>query len=252
LVFELGNYLYGKKHGQWEKFYELYPKATWNTTKEIGSYFEGKKNGIWFSYYIDSTSSIINAKNLTSVFQTKTLINDTTKNNKLKQAGMYINDKRVGPWLTFDSKGNLLQKYDFSKAMLLFEKSIPDSSKYNTNRKALFFGGHLLLLDLLMGNFDWLQVSDMIKKDSTYAIITFSINENGSVSNVSIDTNLNNKIFKKELTRIIMLTDGNWLPAIKNDLIVTSTYKIECDIFQKEKNSGNYRYLGTHGFTIVD
>lgn len=256
LVFELGNYINGKKHGQWEKFYEKLPKPTWNTTKEIGNYFEDKKNGIWFSYYIDTTSSIINAKNLSSLFQTNTVINDSTKNKKLKQAGMYLNDKKVGPWVTLDYNGILLQKYDFSKAKLLFEKSITDSSKYNTNRKPLFFGGQSLLEELLLGNIESesIEISNMVKKDSTYAIITFTINENGSVSNVSIDTNLNLKIFKDELIRLIMLTDGNWLPAIENDKIVISTYKIGYDhLILSDKYSKSIRELHSlHRFRILD
>lgn len=198
LVYEFGNYLNGMKHGNWEKFFEIFPHGTWNATQEIGNYFEGRKNGVWSSFYLDSTSTLINAKNLSSLLQAKTVFNnDDPKNTRLRLVGMYLNDKRVGEWMAFDYYGSLLQKYDFSKSRLLFEKSIIDSTQYNSNRKPLFIGGQSHLMKLLYSNYNSKEVNlKIIKKDSTYAIITFNINEQGKTGNIFIETNLNNKFFK--------------------------------------------------------
>ena len=50
---------------------------------------------------------------------------------------MYLNDKRVGEWVSFDYHNKLTQRYNVTKGKLLFDSSIKDSSDYNFNRKPL-------------------------------------------------------------------------------------------------------------------
>lgn len=242
VILESGSYINGEKNGIWEYYYSNgFQKSSWNKLREKGAYVNGKKNGVWTSFYMDTTTNAI-SKEIYGNKKTTDSVNlfIEHKTNKLKQAGMYLNDKKVGEWVSFDYFNRLVQKYDFKENKLLFEKSINDSLDYNLNRKSLFIGGIACLTDFLYYNFKSTSVA--IDKDSTYITFAFTVNINGSTQEHRIIRTSRSKGLEKEMLRLISSTDFNWLPAVENGQMKNYEYKIGLDIIRYPDSGQNRRY----------
>lgn len=251
VIIESGGYLNGEKHGQWEIFYNEASRKTWNSIKERGSFVNGKRNGLWTYFYLDTIANITSIDKVEVSKQTKSVnVNIDQKNEKLKQAGMFLNDKRVGEWVSFDYKGEIFQKYNFSKSILIYEKSLTDSMLYNSDRKPLFIGGLPCLSNFIANNISMVEIASKIVKDSTYATINFMIDENGQTRQIDIKTNYDNKTLKEEMLKLIGLTDRYWLPGLKNGIKTAFPYSIEFGIIQTENNT-NSKSLRTY-FKVIE
>jgi antitoxin component YwqK of YwqJK toxin-antitoxin module len=250
VVLESGSYLNGEKQGVWEYYYSNgFQKLSWNKLREKGAYVNGKKNGVWSLYYLDTTTNISSAQSYGNKNKADSVnLSIEHKANKLKQAGMYLNDKRIGEWVSFDYHNNLTQKYNFKKERLLFESSIEDSSNYNLNRKPLFIGGLNCLTGFLYYNYKSTDV--LIEKDSTYVTIGFTINTNGVTQEHRIIKTSHSKYLEKEILRLISSTDSNWLPALANKQKVNYEYKIRMDIIRYSGNGQNPSFRSF--FTILE
>lgn len=250
VILESGSYINGEKDGVWEYYYSNgFQKSSWNKLREKGAYVNGKKNGVWTSFYMDTTTNVLNKKrfgNKKRMDSVNLFIGHET--NKLKQAGTYLNDKKVGEWVSYDYFNRLVQKYNFNEKKLLFEKSINDSLDYNLNRKPLFIGGLDCLIAFLFNNYESTRV--LIDKDSTYITIAFTINTNGSTQEHRITRTSRSKDLEKEMLRLISSTDFNWLPAVENGQTKNYEYKIGLDIIQYPDSGQNLRYKSF--FTILD
>ena len=250
VILESGSYMNGEKQGVWEYYYSNgFQKSSWNKLKEKGAYVNGKKNGVWTSFHLDTVANTSNSQN----FGDKKRLDSVNlfiehKANKLKQAGMYLNDKKVGEWVSFDYYNKLTQKYDFKTKKLLFEISVKDSLDYNLNRKSLFIGGMNCLTEFLYNNYKSTNV--LIDKDSTYVTIAFTVNTNGSTQEYRVIRTSHSKDLEKEMLRLISLTDFNWLPAIENEQTRNHEYKIGMDIIRYSDSGQNRRYKSF--FTILE
>lgn len=242
VILESGSYVNGEKQGVWQYFYSnAFQKSSWNKLKEKGAYVNGKKNGVWSSYYLDTVANISSAQSFGNKIRMDSInLFIEHKTNKLKQAGMYLNDKKVGEWVSFDYHNKLTQKYNFKTGKLLFESSIKDSIDYNLNRKSLFIGGLICLTEFLYDNYKSTDV--LIEEDSTYVTIAFTLNTNGSTQEHRIIRTSHSKYLEKEILRLISSTDFNWLPALVNGQKVNYEYKISMDIIRYPDKGQNRSY----------
>lgn len=230
IIIESGKYANGEKDGQWETFYNLYPRNTWNAIKEKGNYVNGKKNSVWLYYYLDTTN-VTNIEKFGQKSKTDLLnVNIDQSNIKLKLAGMYLNDKRVGEWASWDYKGILSQMYNFSTGALLYDVSVKDSLEYNRNRKPLYFGGESSLFEFLAQNITVPETLSKVKGDTVYAIAKFTIDEQGKTKHISVTSNSDNKSLKEEFTKLITMTDLNWIPGLKDGAKAEYPFMIRYDI----------------------
>lgn len=242
VLMEVGSYSNGEKQGVWEYYYSNgFQKSSWNKLKEKGTYVNGKKNGLWTSYFRDTVVNISKVRS----FGDKRGIDSVNLSieygtSKVKQAGRYLNDQRVGEWVAFDFSNRLVQKYDFETGRLLYENSIKDSADYNLNRKPLFIGGLICLNEFLLNNCKFADV--LIGNDSTYVTIAFTVNTNGTTEDLRIDRTGHSKALEREMLRLISSTDSNWLPAIENGQARNYEYKIRMDIIPYADNGQNRRF----------
>lgn len=136
-ILESGTYQNGQKTGLWEYYHDIQS----NAIKERGNYVNGKKNGVWTSYYMDTIPETIDRERFGSKRKADSVsIIINQQSAKLKMAGMYRNDKKIGEWTSFTQGGKIFQKFNFSKRRLILDQSIKDTLDYNTNRRALFVG----------------------------------------------------------------------------------------------------------------
>lgn len=233
VMMESGNYSNGEKNGSWQYFYfDFLKKSSWNSLREKGSYVNGKKNGLWTSFFMDTIPDIASVQGFGGKEKDEPInISIEQRGAKLKQAGMYLNDKRVGEWTSFDQLGHIAQKYNFSKSKLLLEKSLKDSTEYNMNRKPLFIGGLPCLNDFLFRNFKFSDVTS-IESDSVYSIISLKIDVNGVLTGVGVSESKGPSSLDKEMIRLVSLSTGNWLPGVMNGQKTDSDYKIRLDIYR--------------------
>jgi antitoxin component YwqK of YwqJK toxin-antitoxin module len=250
-ILESGEYNNGEKNGSWEYFYNILTMDSQNSIKEKGNYINGKKNGIWTSYYLDTIPEIVKSKK----FENKRKIDSVNiyidqQAAKLMAAGMYLNDKRVGEWISFNYVGEVAQKYNFTTSRLQFDSSIKDSLVYNLNRKPLFIGGQACLTTFLLYNINLSAIMFKVKVDSTNALIKFTINEHGGVENINVNSNTENKVLVAEIIRLITATNSNWLAGLKDGVQIRSVYSIRYDLNRIKTSQTSYR-INTF-FTILE
>jgi hypothetical protein len=239
VVLESGNYENGLKEGMWEFFYDDRYVIPTNSIKEKGHYVNGKKNGLWLYFHFDSlangTKSIAFGKKKRKPDSTTVFIEH--KDPKLMQAGMFLNDRRVGEWSAFDFKGNLVQRYNYS-TKVLFDKTITDSSAWNSNRKAVFLGGPQSLSDRVT---DALDINGIMTKlvmkrhyDSTSVTVTFEIDSDGKVVKPYVSGGNASKALNEEAVRAINTTDGYWIASLKDKNPVRSTCRVQIEFIAYE------------------
>ncbi|MEI6576712.1 MAG: hypothetical protein WCO63_11090 [Bacteroidota bacterium] len=283
-LIESGLYKNGLKTGLWEFYNQARAVNTMNSIRERVLYKNGKKNGIFTSYYLDTIPDLKHSQVYEGKRRTDSVsVELAPESLKLKLAGIYKDDQRIGEWSALNENAELFQKFDFSKGRLLFDSSLKDSSEYNKNRVPLFIGGLPCLIDFLADAFDYTLFDSFLVFDSTSVVLHFKIDSLGHVSEaqllqsglarkkpkiffdsisivierVHIDTlghnsepkmqdiRYANKKLRKEAIRLVNLTEGNWIPALKNGNAVSLEYKIKFTLKQEKKyyNSTRGRYF---------
>lgn len=234
VVIESGNYSNGLKHGLWEEFYNEFSRKSWNAIKERGQYVSGKKNGVWTYYHLDTTTNVTNLEKVGQKRTESVNVSIDNKDAKLRMAGMYLNDKRVGEWTSWDRYGEIIQKYNFTTGRLGFENSIKDSTLWNSNRKPLFIGGLPGLSHYLATNIRMANTAFKVNQDSIHAIITFNIDQDGKTNSIEVTDNSGHKDLKAELIRLTSSTDTHWIPGLKNGFKSEYQFKLRYDIIRIE------------------
>jgi len=240
-VLESGMYKNGKKDGPWEFYYDV-PNSIFfirknksNSLKEKGHFINDKRNGIWATFYLDTISNNVTSQKFGSDKKVDSL-NISILQNDLRPmlVGEFLNDEKVGEWISLDFAGNIHQRYNFTNSRLLFDKSISDSLKYNYDRLPLYIGGLPCLNHQLAYGYKGVEVS--IKKDSSTVIVEFLINTSGKIGDIKIVQSNGSLPMKKEALRLVTLLDSKWIPALHKGQLIASSYKIGFDIIRKTKS----------------
>lgn len=240
-LLESGSYKNGEKDGLWTYFYNQAYSKRKSATQDVktkGHYVNGKRNGVWIYYYRDTVLNPVELSSYGNKRQKDSVVLEINHAaQKIQLVGSYLNDKRIGEWTYFDYKGNVLQKYNFSKRKLLVDVSIKDTATFNKNRKPLFIGGESSLTRFLAGDFETIGVSKDIQKDSISVTVSFVVTKDGKVSNCYIDQSNASKESEKECVRVIQLTDLWWIPATSvQGEPIESIYKFRFRFFFKKKS----------------
>jgi antitoxin component YwqK of YwqJK toxin-antitoxin module len=251
VIIESGSYTNGEKNGLWEEFYNEFSKKTWNAIKEKGNYVNGKRNGIWTYYHLDTATNITNVGKIGQNKEAQSVnVNIDQKDARLRLAGIFLNDKRVGEWTSWDIHGVLIQKYNFSTGRIIFDGSIKDTVLWNTNRKPIFVGGPQSLSYHLATNIKPTQIANKMKRDSIGAMITFNIDKYGKTNNITVPMNSGDQALEDELIRLISTTDSFWIPAIKEGVKFEYTFKLRYHIILIE-STPNSRQLRSY-FSVIE
>ena len=189
-----GYYDNGKKTGSWE----VYFKAN-NNIKERGFYKDDLRDSTWLFFY--------------SQGKVNRLVEVTTNEGSsyeianarpvVCKSGKYLNGVPIGIWEYFNTKGSLIQKFDFDKNELLFLEN-NDLKNYETG----FMGGEFLLNQYLYDEFDFdglmKTINAKVNLKTGKITIRFTIDENGSIKDITeeINTITNGKFTKRALQTI--------------------------------------------------
>ncbi|HMG90959.1 MAG TPA: energy transducer TonB [Chryseolinea sp.] len=248
-VLESGSYKGGKKVGMWEYYYKVsaspFGKVNRNNSLKMkGQYVNDRKNGVWGSFYLDTIANFVSSKKFGKKQRPDSLnINIEQKDLRPRWVGQYLNDKRVGEWIGFDFDGNIKQRYNFSRSVLIFDSSIEDSLNYNKDRPALFIGGSDYFADFLFYEFDFESGTKEIRKDSSSVVFQFSIDTNRKVGDIKILQSNARTSMEEEGLRLVKLFDDNWLPAMRDSQPVKSNYKLEFRIIRTVSGvKTNYKF----------
>jgi hypothetical protein len=242
VVIESGAYLNGDKHGLWEEYFNEISQKTWNAIREKGQYFNGKKNGVWTYYHLDTITHVTNLEKIGHNKRSESInLKIDQKDAKVRMAGMFLNDKRVGEWTTWNSDGVVVQKYNFTTGRLLFENSILDSTQWNINRKPIFVGGRSAFYYHAATNMRLTQTLEELNRDTIQATAAFNVDKYGKINSIAVIKNSGDKALGDELTRLILTTDLHWIPGIrdgsKSDYTMKLSYfivRIELTAYSKQ------------------
>ena len=234
-----GKYENGLKSGLWEYYHEYnYSRFSTNSIKVRGNYINGMKNGVWTTYYLDTIPEIIQTEEYGKQNKSDSVnIKIIHNSEKLQSAGSYINDKRVGEWVSFEYTGEEYQRYNFTSGKLIKDKSLDDTTSLNKNRKALFIGGLPCLIDLLFNEIRLTDPLSKMKVDSISIVVSFLINKEGDVFQPEIFRTNAPKAFNNEAIRLVGLTKNSWIPSIQNGERTDTNYKLQFLIVRKSKTN---------------
>jgi len=247
LVSESGNYEKGQKHGEWQYFHDS--RKFRNSLKERGTYFTGLKNGLWTSFHLDSTTNNTTTAKYGKNKSTDSIaVNIGQKALKINQTGLFIKNKRIGEWVTYDYNGKILQKYNTTTSQLLYDSSIKDSSQLNLNRKALFLGGKNALTEYVQENISTF-LPDLSSRP-TILLVSIIIDKNGKVADVIINESNLSKATNRKIIDQIFKSDYYWIPALKNATKISHTIQVGWKI-SKERTASNAEKWKV-AFTLLD
>lgn len=216
-VLEAGSYKNGLKDGEWQYFHKGPFVTRKNRLWQQGSYVLGRKNGVWKEYYADTiqANTQYDVGNSASV----DVVIDHDKLS-LFQVGSYLNDRRVGEWVAFSEKGEIIQRYNVSRSLLLKDEFMPDSTQLSENRPAIYFGGkQFLRRQLMMSLGEYLAPMFDRVKDVAIVKVVLQIDEKGNLVQWAIqESNTKPPVNDAILKSLELLNKTNWIPALENGI----------------------------------
>jgi antitoxin component YwqK of YwqJK toxin-antitoxin module len=238
VILESGNYSNGQKDGLWQTFTDGSPSGVArNSIREKGIYVNGKKNGTWTYYYLDTVENVTKAQKYKSRGKVDSIsIDIDQRGSRVRLAGMFLNDKRVGEWLAFNPHGEVVQINNFSKGKLLFDVNLEDTAAFNTNRNALFLGGDDQLVESFFQNSLSVSLTEgamTSKIDSVVAVAQFTIGATAKLEDIVVTSAPRSKVVEDGLYKLVQLTEYNWLPGLKDSQKVNSIRKMRVRITRK-------------------
>jgi TonB family protein len=219
-------------------FMYFYPNGNLSS---IGKYLNDEREGIWLSFYyngmMSDSTNYVNGDpiGITNGWHENGSIRDSINNNVLQDKssvvywfdngqpqtiGNFLLDKKEGKWEYYHKNGKLAAIAEYSQNKVLSKtffdekgKVLPDTS--NVDRDAMIKGGLAKWKKFLLGNLEFPANYKLVNTDMAVVIVAATIDEDGNVIDVHIDTPFN-PIFDKEALRV-MKKSPKWLPKIENN-----------------------------------
>lgn len=143
----------------------------------------------------------------------------------------------VGVWEFYNYKGELEQKYDYTKSEVVFFKiedkdkdkefrviKASDTTITKLNRPPLFIGGSALMSEAIFRNIRYPQ--EAIENNiSGKVFITFTIDINGKTSNHKITQGIGSGC-DEEALRVVKEIPDNWIPGLLDEQKVNVEYVV--------------------------
>lgn len=152
-----------------------------------------------------------------------------------KSEGKYAADKKVGVWNYYDSKGDVEQKYDYTKNELVYFKFNDQDKKREfrqingtdtiytkLDRPPLYIGGVFTMLEYIKHNIQYPKQARDIDI-SGKVLITFTIDTNGKAVNHRVTKGIGYGC-DEEALRVVKEIPDNWLPGLLNGQAVNIEY----------------------------
>ena len=213
-----GKYIQNKKDGLWMSFHNngiIKDSAIYSMGRQIGKSLSWHPNGYPNdSIYLNEDRSGVHV----SWFD----------NGIPSAAGRYSADmKQNGKWKYFHKNGKVssIEIYDQSK---LISKQYFDENgelindTVNTDSEAQFVGGIDAWLEFISDKIYFPRGYKIVNGDIAKVVVTFTVNENGEIEDVFTSTPFDIQFDK--IAENAIKKSPNWLPAIKHNRKVKSTF----------------------------
>ena len=152
-----------------------------------------------------------------------------------KSTGYYLADKKVAVWEFYNFKGELEQKYDYTKKEITYfkleEKDIEkeykvingsDTIKSKLEQPPLYIGGSALMFEPILKNIHY----PILAKESGVSgkvFIAFTIDSNGQTANHRVIKGIGSGC-DEEALRVVKEIPNNWFPALLGGKAVNVEY----------------------------
>ena len=146
------------------------------------------------------------------------------RKNRVVATGTFENNEKTGIWTYYNHKSEVIQRYDYTKKVLMFYKIEPEYVEsyqmVNDNgladekldRPPLYLGGPSLLAMQLAQKINYPRKAANSGISGT-VIISFIIEQNGKTSNHTIEKRIGGGCDEEGL-RVVKLMENNWIPGL--------------------------------------
>ena len=145
-------------------------------------------------------------------------------NNSVLVRGHYKRGIKDSIWEFYNFKGEIIQKYDYTKNELIFLSADVRENKYKVvgldsldvklSRAPIFLGGSSYIASELVKTMRY-PADAMENNISGRVLVSFIIDKNGKSSNYQVKNPLGHGL-DAEAIRVLKLVEANWLPGILN------------------------------------
>lgn len=167
------------KHGEYRRYYK-------KELTEKGYYKNGVREGAW-SYY---------------------------RYGALIGHGTYTHGEKSGEWKYFDRKGQVVQKYDHTNKLVLYDATF---AKDNPGQQSpVYIGGSEMMNAVLMEN---LRIPDELPRYTVTTVhVAFVVGTDGSFESVNVVDPVKHPVsLVKEAERLVWLLNGGFVAGRYND-----------------------------------
>lgn len=204
-----GNYHYGKKHGPWVYYFELFH----NQIMQAGHYKDDLKDSVWVTYYPEDRISELFFNQVTQAVEI------TNLNTLVRSKEYYKEGKPSGVWEFFSFEQQKMQAYDFDSDSLLFDIQRAVKSPEEPH-DALFIGGDYQMRILLDNAFDFHElmkgINNTISLKSGKLKIELTISPRGDMQARELENTINNEKIVKRAFFAVDSLKSFWVPGQKN------------------------------------
>ena len=243
-LFETGNYNHGHKEGEWRTYSRDEP---WTITS-VGNYHADEKDGVWRYYHrfvsFPKAARAINSS--TPAGGRPAYINDTTA--ILQAQGMYAQGQRVGVWIYFNRKKQVIQKIDHFTNRLIYwwpnQDSLGSSIAATADHPLLYIGGKEQLQAEILSVVGW-RIAFTFDKSKSAEFI-YQIDATGKQTAIVPADVKGDTRFQKLVLPSLAKVPPLWLPQIASGKPVPAEYRVKI-IIEVEKDGNR-----TKGRTLVE
>lgn len=194
------------KHGEYKT--TSYTPPFRNVLK--GNYMNGKREGLWIEKYDQSGSQI-------------------------RMQGNYQNDKQIGNWQYYDSKGNLIQEFDFDKNEFVSNSECETDNSFEVELNGTIetkkltcpptrIGGLKIFTKDLYSEITQKSPFEINSSGRTTIdideVLSFFISKKGNIENIEYSGKEENEELAKVITNFLNENSENWVSGkLNNDTV---------------------------------
>ena len=219
-IYSYGKYINNQKEGLWKSYYDNGFK------KDSMVFHSGKLYGIGLTWH--SNGCLEDSFNLKE--DGSGVYVSWFDNGKLSSAGKYSADiKQTGTWKYYHKNGKVSSNEIYFNSKLIDRRYFDENGEMlndttNRDRTAQFGAGMDSWIKYINEHISFPEGCKIINSDSAIVVVSFIVNEEGSVEDVNVSTSFE-KVFDEEVINTI-IKSPRWLPAINHNRKIPMAFEL--------------------------
>jgi len=152
-------------------------------------------------------------------------------------AGQYTNEEKSGPWEFYDSKGKVIQRYDYTSKEVVFDINFEDEEKLKypqvngtdttwlqLDQAPVYIGGDRAMFQHIASNIEY---PPLARENNIQGrvVVSFEIDESGNAVNFKVEKGIGWGCDEAAL-KVVQYLPAKWSPAKLDGKPIRTRYKI--------------------------